>query len=103
VSPAPRPDVPRLLARLVATDPADPDTGIGLWVWQDEAACRAYEAARPVEIQATLARELDETDLVERTFDALFFGCRAPQPGADPGQAADLAGQASGIPRVVPI
>jgi len=73
---APRPDVPGLLARLLATDPADPDTGIGLWVWASEAACHAYEAARPPEVLARLALELDESAMTEEVFETLFFGCR---------------------------
>ena len=81
---APRPDVPGLIARLVATDPKDPDTGIGLWVWQDEAACRAYEANRPVEVQATIGQDLDHSAMTERVFDALLFGCRV---GSGPSQA----------------
>jgi hypothetical protein len=77
VSDAPRPDVPGLRARLLATDPADPDTGIGLWVWESKAACRAYEAARPPEAMARLADELDESAMTEETFETLFFGVRA--------------------------
>jgi len=77
----PRPDVPGLIARLLATDPNDPDTGIGLWVWQDEAACRAYEANRPADVQARLAVDIDESEVTERQFDALLFGCRVdPAP-----------------------
>jgi hypothetical protein len=72
----PRPDVPGLIARLLATDPNDPDTGIGLWVWQDEAACRAYEANRPADAQARLAVDIDESEVTEREFEALLFGCR---------------------------
>ena len=75
---APRPDVPGLLARLLATDPADPDTGIGLWVWESEAACLAYEASRPPEIVARLAEELDESAMTEDVFETLFFGVRTP-------------------------
>lgn len=74
--PAPRPDVPGLIARLLATDPDDPDTGIGLWVWESRAACREYEAARTPEARAALAAEIDESELTERHFDALFFGAR---------------------------
>jgi hypothetical protein len=77
---APRPDVPGLIARLLATEPDDPDTGIGLWVWEDEAACRAYEAARPPEAMARLEQELDHAAMTERTFDALLFGARIPGP-----------------------
>ena len=73
----PRPDIPGLISRLLATDPTDPDTGIGLWVWQDEAACRAYEANRPAEVQAKLAVDIDESGVTQREFDALLFGCRA--------------------------
>jgi len=76
VTPSPRPDVPGLLARLLATDRDDPDTGIGVWVWEDEAACRAYEADRPPETVAAVARDLDESATTEQVFDALFFGCR---------------------------
>jgi hypothetical protein len=80
-SATPRPDVPGLIARLLATDPKDPDTGIGLWVWQDEAACRAYEADRPADVQARLAEDIDESEITEREFDALLFGCRVdPTP-----------------------
>jgi heme-degrading monooxygenase HmoA len=75
---APRPDVPGLIARLLATDPADPDTGIGVWVWESEAACRAYEANRPEAVHAAVAADVDDSRLVERTFDALFFGARVP-------------------------
>jgi hypothetical protein len=75
-SDTPRPDIPGLISRLLATDPSDPDTGIGLWVWQDEAACRAYEANRPADIQAKLAVDIDESGLMQREFDALLFGCR---------------------------
>lgn len=75
-SDTPRPDVPGLIARLLATDPKDPDTGIGLWVWQDEAACRAYEANRPADVQARLSEDLDESVTKEREFDALLFGCQ---------------------------
>ena len=71
---APRPGVPGLIARLLATDPNDPDTGIGLWVWESQAACRDYEAARTPEAKAALAAEIDESRLTERHFDALFFG-----------------------------
>jgi heme-degrading monooxygenase HmoA len=78
VRPAPTPDVPGLIARLLATDTTDPDTGIGVWVWENEAACRAYEAARSPEVTARLATELDESAMIERTFDALAFGCRIP-------------------------
>jgi hypothetical protein len=60
----------------VATDPADPDTGIGLWVWESEAACRAYEAGRSEDVKATLARELDQSVMTEGIFETLFFGCR---------------------------
>jgi heme-degrading monooxygenase HmoA len=77
-SPAPRPDVPGLIARLLATASEDPDTGIGLWVWEDEAACRAYEANRPPEATAAIERDLDESAMREETFDALFLGCRMP-------------------------
>jgi hypothetical protein len=77
-APAPRPDVPGLIARLLATEVDDPDTGIGLWIWQDEAACRAYEAGRTPEATARLEQELDHSDLTERTFDALLFGARIP-------------------------
>ena len=80
LSPAPRPDVPGLVARLLAIDPGDPDTGIGLWVWHDEAACRAYEAARSPETVARLAEELDESEMTEETFEALFFGARIGRP-----------------------
>lgn len=72
----PRPDVPGLIARLLATDPKNADTGIGLWVWQDEAACRTYEANRPTDIQARIEQDLDHSGLTERVFDALLFGCR---------------------------
>jgi hypothetical protein len=58
-----RPDVEGLIARLLATRTDDPDTGIGLWVWESEAACRAYEANRPAE-------------MTETTFDALLFSVR---------------------------
>lgn len=71
-----RPDVPGLLARLLATETDDPDTGIGLWVWESEAACRSYEASRPAEVNARLAAELDESAMTEATFDALLFGVR---------------------------
>ncbi len=77
---APTPDVPGLVARLLATDTTDPDTGIGVWVWEDEAACRAYEASRSPEVRARLAVELDESALVERTLDVLAFGCRPGSP-----------------------
>lgn len=73
---APRPDIPGLIARLLATNPADPDTGIGLWVWQDEVACRAYEAARPTEVQLALERDIDDSSVTVRDFDALLFGAR---------------------------
>ena len=76
VSPAPRPDVPGLIARLLATETDDPDTGVGVWIWEDEAACRAYEASRSDEVMARLREELDETAMVERTYDPLFFGVR---------------------------
>jgi hypothetical protein len=69
-----RPPVPGLLARLVATETDDPDTGIGLWVWQDEAACRAYEANRPEAVQATVESDIDHSAISERTFEVLFFG-----------------------------
>ena len=72
-----RPDVPGLLARLLATASGDPDTGIGVWVWQDEAACRAYEANRPPETRAAIERDIDESAMTEQTFEALFFGTRA--------------------------
>ena len=72
----PTPDVPGLVARLLATDTTDPDTGIGVWVWEDEAACRAYEANRSPEVAARLATELDESAMIERTLDVLAFGCR---------------------------
>ena len=75
---APRPDIPGLIARLVATDVDDGDTGIGVWVWQDEAACRSYEANRPADVQATLQHDLDESTMTERVFDTLFFGARIP-------------------------
>ena len=72
----PTPDVPGLVARLLATDTTDPETGIGVWVWEDEAACRAYEASRSPEVSARLAAELDESAMIERTLDVLAFGCR---------------------------
>ena len=75
---APRPDVPGLIDRLLATDTDDSDTGIGVWVWESEAACRAYEADRPEQVQAAVAADVDDTNLTERTFDALFFGARIP-------------------------
>jgi len=75
-SPAPRPAVPGLVARLLATATDDADTGIGVWVWEDGAACRAYEAARPPEATAAIERDVDESALREETFDALFLGCR---------------------------
>lgn len=81
----PRPDARGLIARLLATETDDPDTGIGLWIWEDEAACRAYEAARPPETLARLETEIDESAMRERTFDALLFGARIPtRPADDP-------------------
>jgi hypothetical protein len=76
VRPVPTPDVPGLVSRLLATDTTDPDTGIGLWVWENEAACRSYEATRPPEVAARLAVELDESAMIEQTLDVLAFGCR---------------------------
>ena len=73
---APRPDVPGLLARLLATRTDDPDTGIGIWIWEDEAACRAYEASRAPEVMARLEAEMDMSSMTEETFDALLFGRR---------------------------
>ena len=75
---APRPDVPGLHARLLATRFDDPDTGIGVWIWEDEVACRAYEAARTPETMARLETEMDMSRLTEETFDALMFGRRVP-------------------------
>ena len=37
---------------------------------------RAYEAGRTPETLARLSEEIDESATVERTYDALFFGCR---------------------------
>jgi hypothetical protein len=82
VSSAPIPDVPGLIARLLATETDDPDTGIGLWVWEDEAACRAYERDRPPEMLARLDAELDHSAMTEQAFDALVFGCRPAMPSA---------------------
>jgi hypothetical protein len=76
VSASPRPDVPGLIARLLATETDDPDTGIGLWVWEDEASCRAYEANRSPEVVARLQAEMDDSAMVERTYDPLLFGVR---------------------------
>jgi hypothetical protein len=76
VRPMPTPDVPGLVARLLATDTTDEDTGIGVWVWVDEAACRAYEKNRSPEVNARLAAELEESAMIEQTFDVLAFGCR---------------------------
>lgn len=75
----PTPDVRGLVSRLLATDMSDPDTGIGVWVWEDEAACRAYEASRSPEVDARLAAELDESAMIEQTLDVLAFSCR-PAP-----------------------
>lgn len=80
---APRPDVPGLIARLLATETDDPDTGIGLWIWEDEDACRAYEAARPPTAMARLEQELDHSAMIERTFEALLFGARIPGSPAE--------------------
>ena len=78
VSSSLRPDIPGLTARLLATDPKDPDTGIAVWVWTTEAACREYEQNRPTDTRAALARDLDDSAVRERVFDALLFGCRVP-------------------------
>src|SRR5829696_5357397 len=75
----PTPDVPGLVSRLPAADTSDPDTGIGVWVWEDEAPCRAHEASRSPEVDARLAAELDESAMIEQTLDVLAFGCR-PAP-----------------------
>ena len=76
-----RPNVEGLLARLLATRTDDPDTGIGLWIWESEAACRAYEASRSPEVTARLATELDESEMTQDTFDALLFSVRpVPEP-----------------------
>lgn len=72
----PRPDVPGLLARLLATRTDDPDTGIGVWIWEDEASCRAYEAGRSPDVMARLESEMDMSAMTEETFDALLFGRR---------------------------
>ena len=76
-SPVLRPDVPGLLARLLATKPGDPDTGIGLWVWENEAACRAYEESMSPDAAARLDSELDTSAMIKEAFDALLFGVRA--------------------------
>jgi hypothetical protein len=78
VRPVPTPDVPGLVARLLATDTNDPETGIGVWIWENEAACREYESSRPPEVSVRLAAELDDSAMVERTLDVLAFGCRPP-------------------------
>jgi hypothetical protein len=49
-----RPDVPGLLARVIGTDPADPDTGVAFWVWETREAERAFDANRPPEMQGQL-------------------------------------------------
>src|SRR5215471_7508197 len=76
--PSPRPDVPGLIARLLATERQDSDTGIGVWIWESEDACRAYESNRPEQLQAAVSADVDDSQLIERTFDALFFGARIP-------------------------
>ena len=87
---APRPDVPGLVARLLATDVDAPDTGIALWVWEDEGACRAYEAARPADLTQRLDAEIDHSAMTERNLEMLSFGCRVSGVGLD--GSADPAG-----------
>ena len=55
---APRPDVPGLIGRLLATESDDPDTGIGLWIWEDEAACRRIGELGAALVPAALTRLL---------------------------------------------
>jgi hypothetical protein len=72
------PDEPGLLARVFATDPNDPDTGIVVWIWTDKAAADAYEAARdgdPAQRQR-LKSDLDSSQVTTRGFDGVYFGHR---------------------------
>jgi hypothetical protein len=72
------PDAPGLLARVFATDPSDPDTGVAVWIWTDKAAADAYEAARdsdPAQRQR-LESDLDSSQVTTRGFDGLYFGLR---------------------------
>jgi len=71
-----RPNALGLLARLLATRTDDPDTGIGVWVWESEAACRDYEAMSLADTVARLEAEMDMSAMTETTFDALYFGRR---------------------------
>jgi hypothetical protein len=74
------PDAPGLLARVFATDPSDPDTGIAVWIWTDKDAADAYEAARdrdPEQRQRQrLESDLDSSQVTTRGFDGLYFGHR---------------------------
>src|SRR5215469_5173070 len=68
------PDAPGLLARVFATDPNDPDTGIAVWIWTDKAAADAYEAARdsdPAQLQR-LESDLDSSQVTTRGFNGLY-------------------------------
>ncbi len=70
------PDVPGLLARVLAIGPNDRDTGIGVWVWESEEACRVFERNRPPEVEERIASEIDQSGMIERAFDPLYFGHR---------------------------
>ena len=72
-----RPDAPGLLARLWGTDPADPDTGVHVMVWESREAAEAWRARGPSPEAAQQSAEvLDNSGMTTRGRDGLAFAHR---------------------------
>lgn len=68
-----RPALPGLVARMFGTDPADPDTGIAVWVWESEEAANAYRWDATPESRARIEQTLETSQAVDEGFEGLYF------------------------------
>ncbi len=71
-----QPDPPGLIARAFGTSENDPETGVGVWIWESREAADAYAASRPGPLVHRTEQAVDTSAVVTRGFEGLYFGHR---------------------------
>jgi heme-degrading monooxygenase HmoA len=70
------PDLPGLLARVIGTEPRDPDTGVAFWVWETEDAANAWAWLTDPTLRQQLETYMDVSGATVRGLDGMYFAQR---------------------------
>jgi hypothetical protein len=70
------PDLPGLLARVIGTEPRDPDTDVAFWVWETEDAANAWAWLTDPTLREQLETYMDVSGATVRGLDGMYFAHR---------------------------